>query len=175
MFCYIEIVFFVRNIFIIYIHIFIIGLLSGWRLYLGYIYGSEIVKESSLNMAGSIFNLFDAQVVIFASLFLEHVSNDWIHLHSIYIFLVFISFCISLFMPESPKFLVSKKDYIGATIRYNFIARFNGKENFRLDRENIRFIEEKSTDKRRLKILFKKLAREQNQGFQNNIKASLAA
>jgi hypothetical protein len=60
LFCYIEIVFFVREIFIIYGLIFIIGLLSGWRLYLGYIYGSEIVKESSLNMAGSIFNLFDA-------------------------------------------------------------------------------------------------------------------
>ena len=58
--CYFNIVFFARNIVIIYFLIFIIGLLSGWRLYLGYIYGSEIVKESSLNMAGSIFNLFDA-------------------------------------------------------------------------------------------------------------------
>lgn len=78
-------------------------------------------------------------------------------------------------MPESPKYLVSKKDYIGAMKKYNIIARFNGKDDKQLDRETIRFIEEKSSDKRRLKILFKKLSREQNQGFQNNIKASIAA
>lgn len=106
MVAYVLIVYFVRNINYIYALIFIIGLLSVWRLYLGFIYGSEIVKESSRNLSGSIFNLFDAQVIIFASLYLEHVSNDWMHLHSIYVGLTAISLVISMFLPESPKFIV---------------------------------------------------------------------
>jgi hypothetical protein len=71
------IVYFVRDINLIYGLIFIIGVLSVWRLYLGFIYGSEIVNENARNLSGSIFNLFDAQVIIFASLYLENVSNDW--------------------------------------------------------------------------------------------------
>lgn len=78
-------------------------------------------------------------------------------------------------MPESPKFLVSKKDYQGAVNTYNFIARMNNKQEMQLNRETIRFKDEKSKDKKQLRILFKKLSKEQNQGFQNNIKASLAA
>jgi hypothetical protein len=51
-------------------------------------------------------------------------------------------------MPESPKFLVSKKDYQGAVNTYNFIARMNNKQEMQLNRETIRFKDEKSKDKK---------------------------
>ena len=113
-------------------------------------------------------------MVIFASLFLEHVSNDWIHLHSVFVTLVAIALIISTFMPESPKFLVSRNDFINGANAYNFIARMNGK--VEIDRNKIRFISEKKRDKRELKKQFKKLqANMKGNTFQNNIKASLAA
>lgn len=167
------IVYFIRNINYIYGLIFIIGVLSVWRLYLGFIYGLEIVNESASNLSGSIFNLFDAQVIIFASLYLEHVSNDWMHLHSIYIGLTALSFSISLFLPESPKFVVQKKDYQKAFDAYNFIADFNGKP--RLDREKERFIDERKADRRALKKQLKNIEKKLGGDLRHNLKASLAA
>jgi hypothetical protein len=102
-------VFFTRNTVTIYALFFVIGLFSSWRLSLGFIYGSEIITESSQNFAGSLFNLFDAQVVIFSSLFLQFVSTDWVSLHTVYIGLAALAFLISLVLPESPKFLVQRK------------------------------------------------------------------
>jgi len=47
MICYALIVFLIRNTMVIYFLFFIIGLFSSWRLSLGFIYGSEIIRETS--------------------------------------------------------------------------------------------------------------------------------
>ena len=44
---YALIVFLFRSHYLIYTLFFIIGLFSSWRLSLGFIYGTEIIKESS--------------------------------------------------------------------------------------------------------------------------------
>jgi len=62
-------------------------------------------------LAGAMFNLFDASVVIFSSLFLLYVSSDWVQLHSVFIGFATLAFLISMGMPESPKFLVQRKEY----------------------------------------------------------------
>jgi len=45
--CYFAIVYLTRDSEIIYTLCFVIGLFSSWRLSLGFIYGSEIIKETS--------------------------------------------------------------------------------------------------------------------------------
>jgi len=152
---YASIVFLTRDPLIIYILFFIIGLLSSSRLSLGFIYGSEIISESSQNIAGSMFNLFDAQVVIFSSLFLQHVSADWVNLHSVFLGMILLSFLISLILPESPKFLVSRKDYDAALESYNTIAKFNNHSDKIMYRDVHRFKEEKRADKKALRKHFK--------------------
>ena len=107
-------------------------------------------------MAGSLFNLFDAMVVVFAALYLEHVSISWVSLHSVYVSLTVISLILTMILPESPKFLVSRKDYEGAAKAYNFIARVNNNSSKELNRDIHRFKEEKSADKRAVKRQFKK-------------------
>ena len=77
------------------------------------------------------------------------VSNDWVDLHTIYVALTGLAFFISLFLPESPMFLVQKKDYIRAFNAYNYIAAFNGKP--KLNREKDRFLDERKEDKKALK------------------------
>jgi MFS family permease len=123
--CYFSIVFLTRNLQFIYVFCFIIGLFSCWRLSLGFIYGQEIIKETKQNLGGAMFNLFDASVVIFSSLFLLKISRNWVSLHSVFIGIATLAFLISIIMPESPKFLVQRKDYEQACKSYNIIARYN--------------------------------------------------
>jgi len=62
-------------------------------------------------MAGSLFNVFDASVMVFSSLFLMFLSKEWMTLHTVYILLVLLSFVVFCIIPESPKFLVQRKEY----------------------------------------------------------------
>ena len=61
---YIWIVYFSRNLLVIYTLLFVVGLLSCWRLSLSYIYGQEIVASNIQNLTGSFFNLYDATIMI---------------------------------------------------------------------------------------------------------------
>jgi len=97
--------------------------------------------------------LFDAQVVIFSSLYLTHVSTNWVSLHTYYVALTLLSFLISLCLPESPKFLVSRKEYAKASEAYNTIAKINLKPV--LFRDQVRFKEERVADKKALKRHFR--------------------
>ena len=131
---YALIVYFTRSVPVIYALIFTFGMLSCWRLSLAYIYASEIVSESSQNIAGCLFNLFDSVVMICSSLFIIYISKDWIKLHTVFISLTTFSFLVFCIIPESPKYLVQMKDYEQATRSYNFIGWFNNSPN-RLQRE----------------------------------------
>lgn len=143
------IVFLTRNILLIYILIFIIGMLSCCRCNLAFIYGQEILAENRQNIGGCFFNLFDATVMIFSSLFFLNVSQYWVHLHSIFVFLVALSFSAFCALPESPKYLAQMEDYEQAMASYNTIARFNNAE--QLDRVLHRFHSQKKKDKKAIK------------------------
>lgn len=147
--CYVMIVFLTRNILLIYVLIFVIGMLSCCRCNLAFIYGQEILAENRQNIGGCFFNLFDATVMIFSSLFFLNVSQYWVHLHSIFIFLVALSFSAFCALPESPKYLAQMEDYEQAMASYNTIARFNNAE--QLDRVLHRFHSQKKKDKKAIK------------------------
>mmetsp|Transcript_6148 Transcript_6148/g.9879 ORF Transcript_6148/g.9879 Transcript_6148/m.9879 type:complete len:89 (+) Transcript_6148:936-1202(+) len=83
------------------------------------------MDEPSQSIVGSYFNVFDAAVMIFSSLFFMFFSREWMSLHSVFIGLVFVSFFVFCCIPESPKFLVQRREYLQANLAYNFICRFN--------------------------------------------------
>lgn len=103
---YIIVVYFSRNLLIIYLMIFFMGSLSCWRLSLSFIYGQEIVSDTVQNVSGSLFMVADSTVMISSSFFIQYVSGQWVYLHTVYIVLVLTSFCIFYILPESPKYLV---------------------------------------------------------------------
>jgi len=146
---YVAIVFLTRNTLVIYFLIFIIGMLSCCRCNLAFIYGQELLAENRQNIGGCFFNLFDATVMIFSSLFLLYVSQSWVHLHSIFVFLVALSFAAFCALPESPKYLTQMEDYEQAMASYNTIARFNNAA--QLDRVAHRFFGQKRKDKHSIK------------------------
>ena len=52
-----------------------------------------------------IFSLLSFSYIIFSSLFFLYISQNWVHLHSIFVFLVALSFAVFCALPESPKYL----------------------------------------------------------------------
>ncbi len=86
--------------------------------------------------------------MIFSSLFFMFYSREWMSLHTVFIVLVLFSFLVFCFIPESPKFLVQRKEYLQANLAYNFVCRFNNQPDKQLDPDWERFKEEKSKDKR---------------------------
>ena len=135
---YALIIYVTRSVPVIYCLIFTFGMLSCWRLSLAYIYASEIVAESTQNFAGSLFNLFDSQVMMSSSLFILYISKDWIKLHTVFLIMTIFSFLVFCVIPESPKYLVQMKDYQQAMKSYNLIGWFNNSSN-RLQRDKDRF------------------------------------
>jgi len=111
-----------------------------------------------------MFNLFDATIVIFSSVFIMQFSTNWVSLHSVYVSLVAISLIISLILPESPKFLVSRKQYDRAFEAYNFIGKMN-KTGLCLNHGLHRFKEQKNGDKKALRRHFKRVQYDISRGI----------
>jgi MFS family permease len=122
---YVTMVYLTTNIYAIYTAIFIIGLFNAWRQNLSYIYGQEIIVEAAQTTSGSCYQFFDSAVMMFSALFIEYISIHWKVLHSVFIALVLASFCIFLFLPESPMFCVEKHEYHRALESYKTIAWVN--------------------------------------------------
>lgn len=154
---YAVITFITRDIRCVYCAMFIFGMLSCCRGNLSFIYGQEIVANDKQNIGGCIFNLFDATVLIYSSLFMMFISVDWFYLHTIFTLLSGASFLIFCFLPESPKYLVQAEEFERAFEAYNNIAIFNGTPEKQLSRSaNHRFLEERSIDRRMLKSHMRK-------------------
>ena len=116
------------NIYTTYLFLFVFGFLSPIRLNLSFIYGSEVFKEKHASIMGSICLCLDSFTMIIVSFYFKYVSKEWSYLYYCLFAITCIPFMISLIMPESPKFLLSKKKFTGARISFNTIARINGKD-----------------------------------------------
>lgn len=79
-------------------------------------------------MVGTFLNLLDPLNLIVVPLVLKYITKDWFPIHFVYFILSTISGIIALFLPESPKFLISKGRFTEAKVSFNIIARYNGKE-----------------------------------------------
>jgi MFS family permease len=115
MFCtiiiYSMMVFFSRTLEFTYLLIFGIGVFSCFRLNLGFIYGQEIVKSKHGNVVGSMNNVIDGCTMIITSIYFKFISNEWVYIHIFFFMIAFLGLIMSFWLPESPKFLLSKGFY----------------------------------------------------------------
>eukprot|EP00347_Sterkiella_histriomuscorum_P008079 403346452 len=122
------IIFIQINIYLTYLFLFTLGFLSTIRLNLSFIYGSEVFKEKHASLMGSASLGIDSLTMVTASIYFKYISKEWTYLYYFFLFLAIIPFLISLFMPESPKYLVQKRQYEQARHAFNHIAKLNGTE-----------------------------------------------
>jgi len=110
-----------------YVMIFVFGFLDPVRLNLGFIYSSEAFKDKHSPVMGSLMLSFDALTYIITVIYFSQISNEWRPLFYFYLILAAIPVLISYSLPESPRYLMSKRLYIKARQSFNKIATINQK------------------------------------------------
>jgi hypothetical protein len=68
---------------------------------------------------GSIYNTVDGFTMLIASFYFKYFSRNWIYLHIFFLALSAIATFIATYLPESPKFLISKGHFEKARISFN--------------------------------------------------------
>lgn len=98
---------------LMYIFLVIGGISETGRYYVAYVYAIEIMPKRLQNVFGLIVFMSFATCKVFICLyFWISASKDWGHMAYAAIVLAIFSFIITfIFMPESPRFLVSKKRF----------------------------------------------------------------
>jgi hypothetical protein len=107
---------------------------------MSFIYGSEIIRTSLANFICSFYNGLDGCTMMFASIYFKYLSKEWISLYEGMFALCLVCTIGSFFLPESPRYLICKGQFLEAVASYNYIARFN--RNKELKPGYDRFIEE---------------------------------
>eukprot|EP00347_Sterkiella_histriomuscorum_P017063 403350803 len=117
---------------------FILGFFSVGRASVGYLYMQELTPVKNQVIVGSICQMTSGLMTIFICLYFMFISKYWIPFQIFGCSTMFLVTITVWFMPESPKFLISKKRYDEARTSIKFIAwvnRYKGELNFKFDRE----------------------------------------
>lgn len=121
---------------------FFFGMGSLGRSAIGFLYLMELLPQTKQTFVASILAIVKFQSTTFVALYFLYVSKYWFPLEA---FMCGSNalICISiLFLPESPKFLISKRRYEDARMALAYIAKLNRcsdvkTKEFKLDREVI--------------------------------------
>lgn len=117
--------------------IFFFGMGGVGRSSISYLYMQEFLPQDKQTLVGTILQLNNGFVAVYTVLYYWFISNYWIPIQIFGGVLTAISMIGVWFLPESPKFLITKKRYDEARVAINIIARVNEQEPFnsKFDRE----------------------------------------
>ena len=102
---------FAKNVIVGYIMLGAMGYSLTMRYYIGYTYNVEMQPKSHAILASTIQFMFESVCYLFICLYFLTISKDWRYLMIPNVtFSLFGMISLSL-MPESPRFLVSKKRF----------------------------------------------------------------
>ena len=125
---------FSRSQYFTYIILFDMGLVYSINILVGYVLVMELLPEKSTAYATSLTLGLDGLVLTWCSLFFMFVSSNWKILYGLSVIGTYIAVIMVLFLPESPKHLVSRGKYDAARkvitkmAKENKLKRFNTRE-----------------------------------------------
>ena len=112
--------------------ILIFGFCGAGRSAVGYLYLIEMVPSRWKTLAGTLMHSVNSLTFVFSAIYFWFVSKEWRWL-IIYAICANIITCIAiLFIPESPLYCHSIRDYDKARTSISKIAKFNKYEGFSL-------------------------------------------
>ena len=108
--CVVIALFFVNSLWLLYVMMFLGGISETGRYYVAYVYAIEMMPEKVQDATGLyIFLVFGTAMTYIAVQFWfitkDCFVNNWIALVLAIISLI----CVTIYMPESPRYLYSKK------------------------------------------------------------------
>lgn len=109
---------------------FFFGATNPGKSTVGYVYLIELVPNKFQNYIGTLMLFGDGFTTIFICLYFRFVTNQWLYFQIVGISMVGLSTLAILMLPESPKYLESKKLYSQAKTELMKIARYNRKLNY---------------------------------------------
>jgi MFS family permease len=122
-----SIIFFAQSLLVTNVLVFLFGTLCSIRSVSAYIYILELVPKRYNSMLGSLFLFFDSFSLIGLAVYFKYISKDWHSMFHFYLALFIIASVIAIFMPQSPKQLLSKHRFAEARQSFNTIAWYNSK------------------------------------------------
>ena len=125
---------FSTSLYFTYAMIFIMGMAMAPRFFVGYVFAMEFLPQKSTSMATSITLGVDGLVLMWSSLWFMMIDNHWKTLYGCAVVATWFTILITYFMPESPKFLLSKgrfdetRKVITLMAKTNKLEKFNTRE-----------------------------------------------
>lgn len=103
----------------------VLGMISTIRVQVATLYAYEMMRKVHWSVAFTSIAVIDALSILLASIYFSFVSNDWFSLIYGCIVSNVLAAIVSLFLPESPRFLISTGQLDKAQKAFDTIARVN--------------------------------------------------
>ena len=105
---------------------FFFGVASVGRATNSFLYMSEVLPQNRKVLMATMLQVLVGCVPAVGSVYFTRISKDWLWLE-IWAGCLTVACLLATFaMPESPKYLISKRRYNDARVAVSYIARFNG-------------------------------------------------
>jgi MFS family permease len=116
----------VTNYILCYVLVFIFGLSMTTRYYVGYTYNLEMQPKSHYILVGTSMFVVESVSYLAISFYFMYVSKYWKPLQIPNIVFISAGIVFLCFMPESPRFLISKHRFEDARGVFKWIGKVNG-------------------------------------------------
>lgn len=114
------------NPYLVYTILFFMGISVTARYYVGLTYNLEMATDSAQVWVTTIYFMAESFISLFICYYFATISKYWIPLMYPNLVLTVVGFMFLIFMPESPRYLVAKKQYNAARVVFTKIAKING-------------------------------------------------
>ncbi|TNV80510.1 hypothetical protein FGO68_gene767 [Halteria grandinella] len=104
---------------------FLLGMSSVGRATVGYLYMMELSPLKQQTTIGTLLQIFNTFVTIFACFFFYYISKQWQWFEIIGLVINLIVIVCVVFMPESPKYLYAQRRWDDMRKNLNVIAKLN--------------------------------------------------
>ena len=116
----------VKNVIVVYICLFLLGISIAARYYVGYTFNLEFQPKRSQVIVSVVQFASESLVYLMCIAYFVYISNRWIPLQIPNLVGTLIGIIFVYFMPETPRFLVATKKYDTARGVFASIAKHNG-------------------------------------------------
>lgn len=121
-----TIIMFDRSYWTMIVMLFLVGFSENFTLSIGYNYFVELIGEPYRPTYGSLWNANEGLVYLWATIWFGAISKDWFPFISIGYVINILSCITTYYWPESPAWLVNRKEYEEADKVWEYIAKWNG-------------------------------------------------